>query len=187
MDRRHSVGSYELRSEDYIAFNRVTKKRFADSVFVGIWSALATLGFIFLFCLICGLVLSQFMSALEFRKYVPWLPMSIIGAAGFLFLWLYFYIYRPYVLSRLFHGQGLERRKRTVTISPTLIETETGAMKASMPWSEVHRVVVTDAHVFLFLSSMTAIIVPARAFASPQEAKSFGDDARAWHGAAKLV
>jgi hypothetical protein len=104
-----------------------------------------------------------------------------------LYIWLLLRVINPYVLRRAFQRQSLGKRKRTIVISAPQIETEVGAMTSVLPWTEVEKVVVTGTHVFLFLSSASALIAPARAFASVEDAKRFGDDARAWHAAAKAA
>jgi hypothetical protein len=186
-DQRHVVGSFELRPDDNVAFNRAAKGSLVDTVFVCLWSVFTAVGFMGVFCLICVLVLSQFMSADEFREYVPGLPIGLWVASGMLYLWLLLRVANPYVLRRAFQRQSLGKRKRTIVISSLQIETEIGAMRSALPWSEVEKVVVTGTHIFLFLSSASALIAPVRAFASVEDAKRFGDDARAWHAAAKTA
>jgi hypothetical protein len=184
-ERRHSIDGYELQREDYVALTSAIKSRLSDVIFVSVSTVFNTLGFIAVFGLLSGVLLAQVMTGAEFRANVPAIPMAIIGVGGLIYLLLLFYVLQPYVRARGFYRQGVAKRTRAIAISPSLIELKAGAVTSTLPWTEVDRVAVTATHIFIFTSEVGAFIIPARVFANVQAAKDFGDDARAWHAAAR--
>jgi len=184
-ERRHSVESYDLRREDYVALNGAIKSRLSDVIYASVSTVFSMLGFMAVFGLLCGVLLAHVIGTEEFRANVPAIPMAIIGAGGLIYILLLIFVLQPYVRARGFYRQGVAKRTRAIAISPSLIELKAGAVTSTLPWTEVDRVAVTATHIFIFTSEVGAFIIPARVFASAHAAKDFGDDARAWHAAAR--
>lgn len=67
---------------------------------------------------------------------------------------------------------------KEVTLSPAEIGT-TGALRsASTRWPAVERIVTTDEALYVYVSALEALIVPRRAFETPQEFEDFAATAR---------
>ena len=110
---------------------------------------------------------------------VRW-PILIMPALGFLVGWL---VYRP--TARLQATLIFRSAQREGLLVPQRLElTQVGLQSSSADgetltrWPAVKEVVRTDEHVFFFISSKTAFLVPRRAFRDPQEFEAFASEAR---------
>jgi len=81
------------------------------------------------------------------------------------------------------HNRGLFGRHR-VTISPEGVNDWSEHSQTSRTWRAVERVAASDDYVYLYVSALTAIIIPARAFADRSKFKEFVQAAMAYHAKA---
>ena len=75
--------------------------------------------------------------------------------------------------------------KNLLMIGPHRVDLHEGYLTSSSPvaqshfrWDVVEAIERTDAHVFIYVSSLAAIVIPLAAFASPDEADAFNAQAR---------
>jgi len=74
---------------------------------------------------------------------------------------------------------------RTVTISPEGVAEKTEVSESNYRWSTVERICTTDDYAFLYVSALSALIVPKRAFSAPSEFAAFVSEARKYADMAK--
>lgn len=70
------------------------------------------------------------------------------------------------------------RRPQTVTITPHAVTKYIGDASSTLAWSNIARVVATRRSVLLFTGRNSAIIVPKRAFDTPEAADAFAASAQ---------
>jgi hypothetical protein len=106
-------------------------------------------------------------------------PILLMAALGFLVGWL---VYRP--TARLQAALIFRSARRDGLLVPQRLELTQIGLQSSSPngetltrWSAVKEVVRSDEHVFFFISSKTAFLMPRRAFQDPQEFEAFANDA----------
>jgi len=66
----------------------------------------------------------------------------------------------------------------TVTISPEGISKKTEFSQSSFTWSSVERIDTTDDYALVYVNSLSALIVPRRAFGTPSEFAAFVSQAQ---------
>ena len=118
---------------------------------------------------------------------------AAMSIAGFMLIlispvWLVFYPWQYRVrvrrgvqrLLREGHNQGIYGHHRLV-LTPTEVARYSRFGHAAIYWPAVERIEVGENHAFIFVSSMSAFIVPKRDFSSEQEFQSFVETARRYH------
>lgn len=67
---------------------------------------------------------------------------------------------------------------RSVSLTDAGIREKSDRHDSFFPWKSVQRVEFTEAHVFVMVASIAAIIVPRRAFASDEERNQFVEEVK---------
>ena len=75
--------------------------------------------------------------------------------------------------SREWETVGSLTRPRNVDLHPDYILATEENSKTVMSWQAIHNIIEGKDHVFFFLNTKDAIILPKRCFASPQEMQQF--------------
>jgi hypothetical protein len=159
------TAEYELGYEDWSAFNYYHHfhSSTARRQYLQAWFAPA----IALFLICVGVwLLASFNSRTPGSTFLAFLPLfSVVPLQLAAFPWLY-----GRKVKKIVAGMIAEGRNRTllgkqhVTISSEDI-TKTGDFdRLVVAWGGVERVVKTSDHAFIYISALTAIIVPRRAF-----------------------
>ncbi len=109
---------------------------------------------------------------------VRW-PILLLAALGFLVGWL---VYTP--IARLQTTLIFRSAQREGLLVPQRLELTQVGLQSSSPsgetltrWAAVKEIVRTDEHVFFFISSKTAFLMPRRAFSDAQEFEAFAREA----------
>jgi hypothetical protein len=95
----------------------------------------------------------------------------------------------PKKLVKQFLNDGRNFRqlqRRTVTTTTEGIRQVTRDYSTTATWAGIDWIESTPSHVFFFLNTIQALIVPRAAFASEEEFKVFVEEVRRWHEAATL-
>lgn len=181
-DERLSVGPYLIERSDYKALSRAIRWGVIDYINGTLTCAFRASGIVFLGYVVARISFTQFMSVNEFQS----LRILPIGGAGLVALFDLL-VLQSYFAGRAFRMQRYNVRKQIISISSAELECLSDDIKATVPWHEIDRVVVTGKHIFLFLAPALAYIIPTRAFASNEAAKLFGEKAGAWCDGAKAA
>ncbi len=174
---------YELTTEDLTAFQRyhqkhplVPAKRGLESILI--WVAV-------LFVVIAFFALRSFLDLPlldELTDSVPAVLAGVgLGAAGII---LYVRFIQPNLTRKaLQEGRNAEKTlaPRRTTIDPHSIRTTTTFGAGETFWEGVDAVVATRDHVFVYITTRTAHVVPRRGFASDRDFDDFVDMARRYH------
>ena len=152
---------YQTTAEDVIAFNlyhfqhsptaqrQAQIARAALSVFTGIVS--------FIVCI-----------AITRGTLLPLVIVLALLAGGFLFA-IYPWLTRI-TLQKNVQGMLREGRSRTMiglqrqTFTPEQITSSSEVSSATLSWTTIERIVSTDTHIFVYLSALSAIMLPRRIF-----------------------
>jgi YcxB-like protein len=172
---------FELTEEDYIAFNlyhhahsaALRRRRFRA------WLALFS-------AWIVASVLSWYVLAVVLEVENWWILVVPVFVLPLIFLIAYPSAYRRSVCSivRSMIREGSNRgflAPRTVTITSDRLKESSDFKDTSLAWRAVERVAHTSDHIFIYISAMSAIIVPRRAFASSSEFDDFLAAATRFH------
>jgi hypothetical protein len=71
-----------------------------------------------------------------------------------------------------------------LSVTPEALTQASELATGTYQWTAVEKIVVTDDHAFIYTTTWTAAILPKRAFANPEDFKSFVDIARRYQEAA---
>lgn len=134
--------------------------------------------------------------ALAFLDFLRPSHLSLISrAVGFLFysaLWLLVCSFWKWFFSTIVMRKILkDGRNRSVLGRHEMLLEENEVMERTSlnemrnAWSGIERVVENERYIFIYLSSSAAHVIPKRAFAAPEEARSFFETARSFHGRAQ--
>ena len=118
-----------------------------------------------------------------FRTFLDLLPLfSGVPIHLVIFPWWYRRKVRKIVAGMGGEGRnhGLFSRHR-VTISSESVSDSSEHGQTSTAWRAVERVATADAHAYIYINALAAIIVPRRAFAGPSEFEEFVRTAREHH------
>lgn len=121
------------------------------------------------------------------------LGMAIRAPAAFwitgvliLFGWWQFYPRRVEAMTRRstqrLYGEGKNAGMlgpHAVTLEPQWLAETSSEREVRTRWRSVERLALTDAHIFLYVTGFSAVIVPLRAFASEAEKSAFLELAQA--------
>jgi YcxB-like protein len=100
-----------------------------------------------------------------------------VACAAILYVFYRFALLPLYDRS-VFTGQPMALGLIKLVVDNRGVASNMADIVLAMPWSSVARVVETDQHVFLIFARLAAVIVPKRAFESPDQAKRFAAFAR---------
>jgi hypothetical protein len=103
---------------------------------------------------------------------------SFLGSA--LIFWGYPYGYKREMIHRLYKllGEGENESvlgSCTITLSPDGIYTKTEKSEGKINWSAVIKTVQSEKHIFLYIGSVNAFVIPKAAFANNKTKQEFLD------------
>jgi hypothetical protein len=117
------------------------------------------------------------------RTFLDLLPLfSVVPLYLLCFPWAYRRRIRKIIagMASEGHNRGLFSRRR-VAISPEGITDASDLRQSSTAWRAVERIAMNGDYAFVYVSALSAIIVPQRAFASPTGFEEFVRTARSYH------
>ena len=100
-----------------------------------------------------------------------------VACAAVLYL-VYRFALLPLYHRGFFAGQPVALGETKLVVDSRGVASNMGDIVLAMPWASVVRVVETERYVFLMYARLAAVIVPKRAFESPDQAKRFAAFAR---------
>jgi hypothetical protein len=106
------------------------------------------------------------------------LPALVIGVA--LLVWATRYLL-PYQVKRFVTHPDNQKRLlglRRTSIGPEGVAVRGEAIHTTVGWAAVRKIVLTQEHAFFYITTLEAIIVPRRPFASDEEFQEFAQTAR---------
>jgi len=176
---------YELTPEDLIAFQRYHRQNPPQkqpqgnplNVFVGtmVLIAVATTAFYFL--------ISNNPTAEWYLRTVPFVGLGVgLGVLGVVLYGLWLSTPRQ-MLRALKQGRNAEkaRGRRRVSIDAEAIRSTSEFAASTYFWHGIDKFGATFDHVFVYVNTTTAVIVPARAFPDDGVFKEFVDTARHYY------
>lgn len=121
-----------------------------------------------------------------------YLSTRVMGFLLFSTLWLlncffWKWFFSSIVMKRILkegRNRSVLGRHEIVLEESKLIE-RTSLNKMHNAWSGIERVLENDRHIFIYLSGSQAHVIPKRAFESQEEARTFFETAKAYHGRAQ--
>ena len=104
--------------------------------------------------------------------YWDWGLAAALGGALVAYLIFKVFIIGPYIDST-FEGQPIGMGETTIMVDTQGVNANLAGIEMRAPWIKVQRVIVTDEHLFLAFSRLSAMIIPRRAFADDADAARF--------------
>jgi hypothetical protein len=159
---------FELTVQDYIAFEIFHQKNSKSGR-----KALLIARFVYPIFLLLFAFPMAMLTLIPFGLCVAICMIFIIG-------WIIKYpkVYREstakVITRRLSEGKNtVVIGKRTIELTESAIITEGEAGDSRIMWGFVERLFITKEHLFVYVSSVTAYIIPKRAFANTEELNKF--------------
>jgi len=169
--------AFQLRVEDYLAFQEYHLSRRAGAGRTGLRHVVLVLLLLALISLILVLGEPNWLDPVPLALFI--VLALLIGV--FLFR-------RPLLWAATRRNLSKDRtlfRTTRVTLSPEAVEWSRGPSESRTLWEGIEKVGVTETHLFLYISSFQALVVPGRAFASEVEFDDFIDAARHYRRSAR--
>ena len=158
--------AFRVDSQDYRAFLRASRVRPIEQL-----AALLPVLTIIVVAALVGL-------AVVLSSGAAGAAIAIAGISAVVLYLIYRFALRPLYENSLFAGQPMALGETKLVVDNRGVASNMGDIVLAMPWPSIARVVETDDHVFLMYARLAAVIVPKRAFVSPDQAKRFAAFAR---------
>ena len=122
---------------------------------------------------VAALIASEpFIERLPVYPYWDWGLAAALAGALVAYLIFKVFVIGPYINST-FEGQPIGMGETTIVVDPQGVNANLAGIEMRAPWIKVQRVIVTDEHLFLAFSRLSALIVPRRAFGDDDDAARF--------------
>jgi hypothetical protein len=97
-------------------------------------------------------------------------PPAVAVVFGLLFYCFHSFILFPRLIRDALEGQIISQGENEITVDENGVVSRIGTVYSNIPWSGVRRVADVRGCILLFTGRNSGLILPRRAFASPQEA-----------------
>jgi hypothetical protein len=170
---------FTLRVEDVLSFQdyHLFKRAGAER------SGVRRVGIVFLLLVLAGLLL--FVWEPQGVDAVPLALVIVLTlVVGLILCW------RPLIRAATKRNLRKDRsffRTSHVLLTPEAVQNSRGPSTLRVLWEGIERIAATETHLFLYISSFQAIVVPGRAFASEDEFDDFIDVARYYRREARRL
>lgn len=175
-EQRLSI-EYELVPEDFVAFQKHFSKHSQTGRKKSHWRWI-------LMSLVLVVLTLNFFSPKRISGDNWW-----IWLVGLLFLWAVFYVMANREQNRRVHqmfedgSNKLLFGKRMVYITPDEFSESSMFCQTILKWAGIQNLVTTADHLFVYISTTTAFVVPRRAFRDESSFKTFSETAMAYYKA----
>jgi len=170
--QNHMTVEYERTIEDIIEFNlfhmshspSIRRRTLITQIIVALFGFIGVLAFAYIFI--------REARVLTYFDYIGALIGSVVGIAVI-----------PY-LNRVEVIRGLRKASsegdnsailghQTITLTSESISIKTQGTESKFNWSSIVRIMQNDKYVFLYISSINAIVIPIKAFSSDKSLQEF--------------
>jgi hypothetical protein len=168
------IAEYEITKDDLTAFN-LYHHRHSPTIrrqYLRSWLVPAVFGL-----MVCSGIwyLADQKRGTPLRTFLDLLPLfSFVPIYLLYFPWAYRRKLRQTIESMTGEGRNRELFSRhRIVISPEGVTDSSELGQTSTAWRAVERVVTTEAHAYIYINALAAVIVPRRAFADAAEFEKF--------------